>query len=327
MSDFSTNLLFTVLDYKKSGEISKAAIWNLIGPIFEGSQPEYANAVFNCMYLLCNESGSHPMNYEQFNHFIRTMTPFYELQNTIKVKPELQIVPLMKGIFNGIDTDDNKKLDKEEIQNSVKKLEKLQVTDPKVDAKIRSVLSSITSYSQQLKEDQEITETEFMKICVSPIVFKAYNTLQFEKVFQKFDTDGSGTIDFMELQYALKILFPCGIDAERPTETILCCVNKDLVSKNLKMKDMNCLSMTRDVFINRFCPVAYELKDNKENLDEKAFYTVCFHLLDVDKSGFLEANELKPIFVAKGKDPSKILKKFGKNPQVSLDKFLETFTK
>ena len=122
MSDFPTNLLFSVLDYKKQGTITKAAIWNLIGPVFEGQQPEYANAVFNCLYLLCNETGSAPMNYETFNHFIRTMTPFYDLQNTVKVKPELQIIPLMKAIFNGIDDNDNKTLDKNEIQPSVKKL-------------------------------------------------------------------------------------------------------------------------------------------------------------------------------------------------------------
>ena len=178
-----------------------------------------------------------------------------------------------------------------------------------------------------MRDGQEITEIEFMKICVSPIVFKSYNKLQFEAVFSKFDADGSGSIDFVELQNALKLLFPNGIEAENALETIMCCVNKDLVSKNLKMKDMHCLSISKNVFIDRFCPIAYEAKGNNDYLDKRSFYTVIFKLLDIDNSGTLDENEIKPIFVAKGKDHSKAMKKFGKNASITLEKFLDYFTK
>ena len=328
MNDFIINTLYNVLDFDKSGFLTKDQVFNAIKHVFEGQDSHYTQAVFNYIYFLCNEQGNFDMNYESFCHFMTSMTPFFALQSIVKVKPELQIVPLMQAIFNGIDVDHNKGLDKTEIKISVDRLQKsnIEVTDPKIDAKLKSVLSSISQYSDNMK-DEELNEVEFMKICVSPLVFKSYNAMKFEAVFDRFDIDKSGQMEYNELELALSVLFPAGIEVENAAKIIMCCLNKQKVTKHLKPRDINSFSMSKDTFIMRFCPPIMDASSEKGKLDTQTFLSVVFKLLDDDDNNLIGENEVSVYLTAKGKDASKWLKKHKKTAQLNLTQFIQEFSK
>ena len=90
----------------------------------------------------------------------------------------------------------------------------------------------------------------------------------------------SNTIDFDELKAALKIIFPGGIDVDNAEKLIMCSVNQNELKTALKKsktifgkrskvrtQDMNDMTMSHQIFVETFCPIAYELRENNDFLN------------------------------------------------------------
>ena len=328
MSEFAANFLFCLINgRKKGGKASKALVWETIKPKFS-KEENYSHGVFQYIYAICNDSPNGEMTYNCFKHFVRSMTPFYESESITSVNKNLEIIPLMKAIYNGIDINNDKKLQRDEIEIGIEKISGDHINCENEEAKknFDHVLFKISEKAKQMQPDEELTEIQFLKICCEDETVRLYNELRFEKVFKQFDEDGSEMIEHNELSKMLEILFPRGIDVPNPEKVIIYCINR--FTERIPEDKYEKTGIPKDAFIKKFCPVAYDLKGDNDFLDAPVFFTVIFHILLQGNNTGLTPSDLEVFYCAIGKENSKQARDLKKSTSVlTLQQFIEKVLK
>lgn len=306
MSEFAVNFLFRILKGEEK-KIPKEIILKQLAKHFMFTKESEEYILQQYLFDLCDRKNEQKLDYETFLAFMRCIEIY---NSSLKISRN---VSTMQAIFSAIDLDNSKSLNKSEIHNATLKFkkyrEKSEIFDTTIDAIIRR--------SVAMTDFEELSMTQFLEIVVKPNEFEEYHYKLYGAMFDRIDVDKSKSIDAKELKILLKEIYPLGIEKKRAEEFVI-----NIFDPLKKQKG----TINKNQFI-KFITYALGEKGDADYLSKYHFYKTLCKMVDSNKTGMLESEEIEVILRGAGKNERKINKWFethgGRNKSYHIDDFVK----
>ena len=286
MSEFAVHFLFRILLQPNEEKVTKETILTKLNTHFKFTEESDEYIIQQFLFDLCDKHREGKMDYETFLSFMKCI----EIYNTsVSLSREVSI---MKSIFAAIDTDHSETLSKREIQSAMRKYSNYREKNEVMDITINTISDRLT----RMNDNEELSMVQFLELLVKPNEFEEYHRQLYGGLFDRADTDHSGTINAKELRVLLKEIYPLGIEKKKAEELIINTFDPLKTQKH---------TITKNQFV-KFITFALCEKGSADYLSKYKLYTTLCKMVDSNKNGLLESNEIEDILRGFGKKETKI---------------------
>jgi len=149
-------------------------------------------------------------NFAEFIHFSKCFN------FTKKLFKDYLFIVEVQALFKAIDSDLSGRVSKTELEEALK-----IVKANKSFNEIKEIFEKLEDYANNINVTEAITLNDFLDKLVRRDELKEFKKLFYSELFDKFDTDHSGTLDENEISYMLHEIFNGGVYPAKVSSLIL----------------------------------------------------------------------------------------------------------